>query len=102
MTFCLVISPNSCHCNITQRVASVQINLISCWTLHAWQAFEREEEGENLIAEKKRNKVILYSLTSPYGHLDNKDGHPSITDSSFGPRNAKYHTFPTSIIRTPL
>ena len=35
------------------------------------------------------------SLTCPYGHL-------SITDSSFGPRNAKNHTFPTSIIRTPL
>ena len=35
------------------------------------------------------------SLTSPYGHL-------SITGSSFGPRNAKNHTFPTSIIRTPL
>ena len=34
-----------------------------------------------------------YSLTSPYGHL-------SITDSSFGPRNAKNHTFPASIIRT--
>ena len=35
----------------------------------------------------------LYSLTSPYRHL-------SITDSSFGPRNVKHHTFPTSIIRT--
>ena len=37
----------------------------------------------------------LYSLTSPYGHL-------CITDSSFGPRNAKNHTFPTSVIQTPL
>ena len=36
-----------------------------------------------------------YSLTHPYGEL-------SITDSSFRPRNAKNHTFPTSIIRTPL
>ena len=36
-----------------------------------------------------------YSLTSPYGHL-------SITDSLFGPRNAKNHTLPTSIIQTPL
>ena len=27
---------------------------------------------------------------------------PSIMDSSFGPRNAKNHTFPTSIIWTPL
>ena len=31
-----------------------------------------------------------------------KYGHLSITDSSFGPRNAKNHTFPTSIIQTPL
>ena len=31
---------------------------------------------------------MLLSLTSPYGHL-------SIMDSSFGPRNAKNHTFPT-------
>ena len=31
---------------------------------------------------------INYSLTSHYGHL-------SITDSSFGLRNAKNHTFPT-------
>ena len=40
-------------------------------------------------------KTILsvYSLTSPYGHLYN-------TDKMFGPRNAKSHTFPTSIIRT--
>ena len=34
---------------------------------------------------------LVYSLTSPYGHL-------SITDSSFGPRNAKNHTFHTSIL----
>ena len=34
----------------------------------------------------------MYSLTSPYGHLYD-------TDSLFGPRNAKNHTFPTSIIR---
>ena len=37
--------------------------------------------------------VYIYSLSSPYGHL-------SITDSLFGPRNVKNHTFPTSIIRT--
>ena len=35
----------------------------------------------------------MYSVTSPYGHL-------SITDSSFGLRNAKNHTFPTSKIWT--
>ena len=39
--------------------------------------------------------VMDYSLTSPYGHL-------SFMDSLFGPRNAKSHTFATSIIRTPL
>ena len=34
-----------------------------------------------------------YSLTSPHGHL-------SITDSSFGARNAKILTFPTSVYNT--
>ena len=38
---------------------------------------------------------FIHSLPLYYGHL-------SITDSSFGPRNAKIHTFPTSIIRTSL
>ena len=38
---------------------------------------------------------LSLQLTSSYRHL-------SIMDSSFGPRNAKNHTFPTSIIRTPL
>ena len=47
------------------------------------------------IMELSQNLVNIYSLTSPYGHL-------SITDSSFGPRNVKNHTFPTSIIRTPV
>ena len=47
-----------------------------------------------------RSHVFEYSLTSPYRHLYN--GHLSITDSSFAPRKAKNHTFPTSIIRTPL
>ena len=42
-----------------------------------------------------RLHVFEYSLTSPYRHL-------SITDSSFAARKAKNHTFPTSIIRTPL
>ena len=39
----------------------------------------------------------LTSLRTPllYGRLSN-------TDSSFGPRNDKNHTFPTSIIRTPV
>ena len=36
--------------------------------------------------------LLLYIITSPYGHL-------SITDSLFGPGNAKNHT---SINRTPL
>ena len=43
-------------------------------------------------------KILLTAklqLTSPYGHL-------SITDSSFGHRNAKNQTFSTSIIWTPL
>ena len=43
----------------------------------------------------KKVPLFVYSLTSPYGHL-------SIKDSSFGFRNAKNHTFPTTIIRTPL
>ena len=43
----------------------------------------------------ERLGVFIYSLTSPYGHL-------FITDCSFVPRNAKNHTFPTSIIQTPL
>ena len=34
---------------------------------------------------EKNIMLILYSLTSSYGHL-------SITDSSFDPRNAKNHT----------
>ena len=37
----------------------------------------------------------LYRLTSSYGHFYK-------TDSSFGPRKAKNHTFPISTIRTPL
>ena len=48
-----------------------------------------------LSISKNKCGILLYSLTSPYGHL-------SIMDSSFGPRNAKNHTLPTSIIRTPL
>ena len=53
------------------------------------------------ILEKKGLMIIyickrfVYSLTSPYGHL-------SITDSSYSPRNAKNHTFPTFIIQTPM
>ena len=42
-------------------------------------------EGVRLI------EVSLYSLSPPYRHL-------SITATSFGPRNAKNHTFPTSIV----
>ena len=42
-----------------------------------------------------KNFIFIYCQTSPYGHLYN-------TDSSFCPRNAKNHTFPTSIIRPPL
>ena len=38
-----------------------------------------------VLHQKKNIMLILYSLTSPYGHL-------SITDSSFDPRNAKNHT----------
>ena len=39
--------------------------------------------------------VLAHSNPLKYGHL-------SITDSSFGPRNDKNHTIPTSIIWTPL
>ena len=37
----------------------------------------------------------VHSLTSPYGHV-------SAMDSSYGPRDVKKHTFPTSLIWTPL
>ena len=37
------------------------------------------------FTSEKNIMMILYSLTSPYGHL-------SITNSSFDPRNAKNHT----------
>ena len=50
---------------------------------------------ELFTVQKTFALVRLYSLTSP-------DGHLSITDSSFGPKNAKNHTFPTSIMWTPL
>ena len=40
-------------------------------------------------------KKICHSLISPYGHL-------CITNSSFGPRNTKNHTFPTSITDTSI